>query len=206
MGNRQHFNRHGPPIATSALQRKGGGDKMKNLMVAGGVALAIFTLVQFGGASAAHTQGERERMENAVRRQLTPVVGVFDYVTFKIDADQTVTLFGQVREPRVKTHAEEDTKKVEGVGRVVNNIETLPLLPADDDLRLALYWAIYRQAGLNRYTLQIRPPIHIIVKNGHVTLEGVVANSGEYTQANVAANAVSGVFSVKNNLRVEASS
>jgi hyperosmotically inducible protein len=179
---------------------------MRSLMVACGVALAVFALVQIGGASAAPMQGERERMENAVRRQLTPLVGVFDYITFKIDADQTVTLFGQVREPRVKTHAEEDTQKVEGVGRVINQIETLPLSSADDDLRVALYWSIYRQAGLNRYTLQIRPPVHIIVKNGHVTLEGVVANSGEYTQANIAANTVSGVFSVKNNLRVEGSS
>lgn len=183
---------------------------MRNLIITGGVALAIFAailaMVQIGGASTIAPQGEQERIENAVRRQLTPLMGVFDYITFKIDADQTVTLFGQVREPRVKRHAEEDTLKVEGVGRVVNQIETLPLSPADDDLRVALFWAIYRQAGLNRYTLQTRPPVHIIVKNGNVTLEGVVANSGEYTQANIAANTVSGVFSVKNNLRVEASS
>jgi hyperosmotically inducible protein len=179
---------------------------MRHLIIAGGVALAIFALVQIGEVTAAPTQGERERLENAVRGKLTPLVGVFDHITFNVDADQTVTLFGQVREPRVKAHAEEDTKEVAGVGRVVNRIEVLPLSPADDDLRVALYWAIYRQAGLNRYTLQTRPPIHIIVKNANVTLEGVVANSGEYTQANVAANTVSGVFSVKNNLRVEASS
>jgi hyperosmotically inducible protein len=179
---------------------------MRHLIIAGGVALAIFALVQVGELSAAPMQGERERLENAVRSKLTPLVGVFDHITFNVDADQTVTLFGQVRDPRVKAHAEEDTKEVAGVGRVVNRIEALPLSPADDDLRVALYWAIYRQAGLNRYTLQTRPPVHIIVKNGNVTLEGVVANSGEYTQANIAANTVSGVFSVKNNLRVEASS
>jgi hyperosmotically inducible protein len=131
------------------------------------------------------------------------LVGVFDNVTFKTEADGTVTLSGQVREPIVKSHIEEDTKKVDGVRGVHNRIEVLPLSPADDDLRLALYRAIYSQQGLQKYSFRVNPPIHIVVKNGAVSLEGIVANKLEYAQVNAAANQVSGAFSVKNNLRVE---
>ena len=68
---------------------------------------------------------------------------------------------------------------------------------------MRVYRAVYRQEGLQRYSVQVNPPIHIIVKNGAVTLEGIVANRMEYTQAYVAANEVPGAFSVQNNLRVE---
>jgi osmotically-inducible protein OsmY len=132
-----------------------------------------------------------------------PLVGVFDNVTFKIEPDQTVTLSGQVREPVVKTHIEDDAKKVAGVRGVQNLIEVLPISGADDELRLALYRAIYSQEGLQRHSFRINPPIHIVVKNGAVSLEGVVATKLEYAQVNAAANQVSGAFSVKNNLRVE---
>ena len=91
----------------------------------------------------------------------------------------------------------------EGVERVVNNIEVLPLSPNDDQIRMAVYRAVYGQASLNRYALNAVPPIHIIVKNGHVTLEGVVANEGDKNLANIAASGVPGVFGVTNNLRVE---
>jgi hyperosmotically inducible protein len=178
---------------------------MKNFMITCVVAVAVFGLVQVGSGSPAPVQGGQERLENSLRRKLSPLVGVFDNLSFKLDTDRTVTLYGQVREPRVKDHAEEDAKEVEGVGRIVNQIEVLPLSSADDDLRIALYWAIYRQTGLSRYALQVRPPIHIIVRNGHVALEGVVGSSSESSQAALAANGVSGVFSVKNNLRVEGS-
>ena len=86
---------------------------------------------------------------------------------------------------------------------VVNNIEVLPLSPNDDSLRLATYRAIFSRPGLDRYSLMAVPPIHIIVKNGNVTLEGVVATEADKNIANIQANGVSGVFSVTNNLRVE---
>jgi hypothetical protein len=149
------------------------------------------------------TQGNRELVETDIRRELAPLIGVFDHVTFKVEADRTVTVFGQVREPNLKRHVEEDTKKVAGVRGVRNKIEILPLSGADDDLRLALFRAIYNQEGLQRYAVRVNPPIHIVVKNGVVSLEGVVANKLEYTQANVATNQVPGAFSVKNNLRVD---
>ena len=86
---------------------------------------------------------------------------------------------------------------------MVNKIEVLPVSPNDDRLRLAVYRAIYSQPGLDMYALRAVPPIHIIVKNGNVTLEGVVANQADKDRANIYARGVSGVFSVTNNLRVE---
>jgi hyperosmotically inducible protein len=94
-------------------------------------------------------------------------------------------------------------KRIEGVQTVDNQIEVLPLSPNDDQLRRALFRAIYSKPQLERYALSAVPPIHIIVKNGNATLEGVVATEADKNVAGIAANGVSGVFSVKNNLRVE---
>ncbi len=127
---------------------------------------------------------------------MLPYYGVFDNLAYRVDGN-TVTLEGQVTRPTLKSEAEKVVKDIEGVERVVNNIEVLPVSPNDD------YRTIYGDTALSRYGLQAVPPIHIIVKNGNVTLEGVVANEGDKNIANIRANGVSGVFSVKNNLRVE---
>jgi len=86
---------------------------------------------------------------------------------------------------------------------VENRIEVLPPSPNDERLRRAVYRAIYGQPGLDRYGFQAVPSIHIIVNNGHVTLEGVVNSEADRNNANIQANGVAGVFSVKNNLRIE---
>jgi hyperosmotically inducible protein len=93
-------------------------------------------------------------------------------------------------------------KRIEGVERVDNQIEVLPVSFHDDRLRLSLYRAIYGYPSMNRYALPVLKPIRIIVKNGHVTLEGVVDNQADKQIANIRANGVHGVFSVTNNLRV----
>jgi len=172
--------------------------------------LAFITILVFAGASqiamgAADnlTRTARANIERDLKHELSPQVGVFDYVAFRLEGNGTVTLFGQVREPNLKTHLEEDAKKVVGVARVQNRIEVLPPSPSDDSIRRAVYNAIYSQTGFNRYALRAVPPIHIIVKNGSVALEGFVANKLEHAQVNAAANGVSGVFSVKNNLRID---
>ena len=146
----------------------------------------------------------QEVLERQVRKELVllPYYGVFDNLAFKVDG-YTVTLLGQVTRPTLKSDAESAVKGIEGVEKVDNQIETLPLSPNDDQLRLALYRAIYGQGSLERYAVQAVPPIHIIVKGGHVTLEGVVANSADLTVANLRAKGVAGVFSVTNNLRAE---
>jgi hyperosmotically inducible protein len=111
---------------------------------------------------------------------------------------------GEVTRPTVKDDAEHRVKKLEAVSRVVDNIEVLPLSPMDDELRVALYRAIYRfDSPLFRYGTQSVPPIHIIVKNGHVTLRGVVLNEGDSQLAYMAARGVPGTFEVKNELQIE---
>jgi len=145
-----------------------------------------------------------DRFVKEIRHELVmlPYYGVFDNLAYKVDG-YTVTLMGQVTRPTLKSDAERVVKDIEGVEKVINNIEVLPLSPNDDRIRMAVYRAVYGQPALNRYALNAVPPIHIIVKNGNVTLEGVVANEADKNIANVQANSVSGVFSVTNNLRVE---
>jgi hyperosmotically inducible protein len=145
-----------------------------------------------------------DRIVKEVRHELVmlPYYNVFDNLAYSVDGS-TVTLTGQVTRPTLKSDAERVVKKIEGVERVVNNIEVLPLSPNDDRIRRAVYSAIFSQPGLQMYSMQAVPPIHILVKNGNVTLEGVVANEGDKNLAGIKANGVPGVFSVKNNLRVE---
>lgn len=145
----------------------------------------------------------RTRLAKQVRHQLVmlPWYSVFDNLAFRIDGDK-VTLLGQVTRPTLKSDAEAAVKSVEGVAAVKNEIEVLPLSPMDDQLRRAVFRAIYGQVGLNRYAIQAIPSIHIIVKNGNVTLEGVVDNEADKNLANLRANLVPNVFSVKNNLVV----
>ena len=142
-----------------------------------------------------------ERLTKEVRHQLVmlPWYSVFDNLGFKVDGDK-VTLYGEVTRPTLKSDAEAAVKSIEGVASVVNNIEVLPLSPMDDQLRRAVYRAIFGEAALSRYGFQAVPSIHIIVKNGNVTLEGVVDNEADKNLANLRANQVANVFSVKNNL------
>jgi len=135
---------------------------------------------------------------------LLPFYSVFDNLEYKIN-DREVTLLGQVTQPTLKTDAEVAVKAIEGVTKVIDNIEVLPVSPMDDQIRRAEFRAIYRDPALQRYVFGPVPPIHIIVKDGHVTLEGVVANQGDKNLVNIRANAVPGVFSVTNNLRIESS-
>ena len=146
----------------------------------------------------------QRRLEREVRHELVtlPYYDVFDNLEYRVDGSQ-VTLSGQVVRPTLKSGAENVVKNIEGVEKVTNNIEVLPLSPNDDRLRVAIYRAIYGHPALQRYSVRSVPPIHIIVKSGSLTLEGVVANEGDKNIANIQANGVSGVFSVKNNLRVE---
>ena len=139
-----------------------------------------------------------------VRHELVtlPYYGVFDNLSYRVDGSK-VTLFGQVLDPKLKDDAGKAVKSIEGVSAVDNQIEVLPVSGMDDATRLAVYRAIYSKPTLQRYQMGAVPPIHIIVKNGNVTLEGVVANEMDKNVAGLAANGVSGVFKVTNNLRTE---
>ena len=169
----------------------------RRLLVALGV--AVVALAQRPPA-----ERERTRVEREVRHELVmlPYYSVFDNLAYKVDGD-TVTLLGQVARPDLKTDAERAVKGIEGVEKVNNQIEVLPVSPNDDGIRRAVYRAIFGSVGLDRYVLAAVPSIHIIVKNGNVTLEGVVANEGDKNLAGIKANGVPGAFSVTNNLRIE---
>src|SRR6266850_1700428 len=127
--------------------------------------------------SAANMGGKgADRIAREVRHELVmlPYYGVFDNLAYQVNGS-TVTLLGQVTKPTLKSDAGNVVKAIEGVERVDNQIQVLPLSSMDDGIRMAEFRAIYGQTGLDRYALQAVPPIHIIVANGKVTLEGVVA-------------------------------
>lgn len=145
------------------------------------------------------------RIVQEMRHQLVmlPYYGVFDDLGFTVNGG-TVTLMGQVTQPVLKDDAGRVAKRVEGVTNVVNNIEVLPLSPNDDNIRRGAYRAIYGDPSLStRYGFRALPSIHIIVKNGNIRLEGVVANEMDRNLAGIRANGVPGAFKVQNDLKVE---
>jgi hyperosmotically inducible protein len=130
---------------------------------------------------------------------MMPFHGVFDTLRFEL-RDKTVTLSGQVVRETVKTNAERVTKRLEGVENVVNQIEVLPSSRRDDAIRMNVYRAIYEKHPLEKYGTRAMPPIHIIVKDGYVTLEGFVDSDEDRNTAYVCARTVAD--HVANNLRV----
>jgi len=131
-----------------------------------------------------------------------PYYGVFDHISFKVDGD-TVTLMGKVVRPITRNHAESSVKDITGVRNVVNNIDVLPPSPFDDSIRARALQQLSNTGGLYRYFWEPNPSVRIIVENGHVTLEGYVANRGDYNLMNVIANGVTNVFTVRNNLIID---
>jgi hyperosmotically inducible protein len=135
---------------------------------------------------------------------MLPLVSVFDNLQFKVDG-YNVTLLGSVTRPSIKQDAERAVKGVEGVETVKNEIDVLPPSPQDNRLRTQLFQAIYGFPALRRYDLPVIKPIRIIVKNGRVTLEGVVDSEADKNMVGIRANTVPGIFSVTNNLHVASS-
>ena len=135
---------------------------------------------------------------------MLPYYGVYDWLEFEVRLDNTVVLRGQVERPTTKSDAEARVRDIDGVSKVINEIEVLPLSPGDDRLRLALYRALYDwDSPLFRYATQSVPPIHIIVKNGKAVLKGIVATKADADLAYIRARGVPGLFEVKNELLVE---
>jgi hypothetical protein len=182
-----------------------------------------------GGVLAAQPAVDEQaviRMARQIQREILtlPNYGVFDSLRFSIKGD-TVTLRGYASRPTLKSSAENVTKNVEGVGKVDNQIEVLSLSPNDDRIRLLAYVAIYGHPALSRFNpnrgapmfmsrisamtgITNDPPfgnhpVHIIVKGGNITLEGVLPTSGDRAIAEIRANGVQGAFAVINNIEVE---
>ena len=134
---------------------------------------------------------------------MLPYYGVFDNLEYQVEGDGTVILSGEVTRPYLKSDAVSAVRRLAEAKKVEDKIEVLPLSPFDDRLRIALYRRVFGNIQLDRYTLVPVPPIHIIVRNGNVTLDGVVANEADKDVAGNLANSVPGVFSITNDLRVE---
>lgn len=151
----------------------------------------------------ASAQSSQDKITKEVRHELVmlPYYGVFDNLAYRVDGSK-VTLFGQVTRPTLKSDAENAVKRIEGVQSVDNEIEVLPLSGTDDQIRRAAYRQIYSKAPLQRYQLGAVPPIHIIVKNGNITLVGVVDSESDKNLAGIAANGVPGAFKVTNDLTI----
>jgi hyperosmotically inducible protein len=170
--------------------------------IKGRMAMLLATILL--AASFAFASTPQPRSMEKVRKQLVtlPYYGVFDNLEYKVEGS-TVTLYGQVLKPVTRSDAARRVARIEGVDQVINNIQVLPVSGFDDSIRAREYRAIFGTASLYRYALGANPSIHIIVRNGKVTLEGVVSNRMDSQLAYMAANGVPGVFSVTNNLLVE---
>lgn len=176
---------------------------------AGMVALLFMGIsaAQTGGQQSSGAQRMQDRITREVRHELVmlPQLTIFDNLQYKVDGSK-VTLMGQVRNAILKDEAAQSVKKIEGVEQVDNQIEILPASGNDDRIRRAVARALFaNDSPLFRYAMGALPPIHIVVKNGHVTLEGVVDSQADKDLAYTKANGVPGVFSVENHLVVQKS-
>jgi hyperosmotically inducible periplasmic protein len=171
----------------------------------------VFTVALMGaivltfGSVASNATTKPLTLSDKVRHELLmlPWYGIFDNLEYQVNGTE-VTLSGQVisEHSTTKGDAGKFVSSIPGVTRVINNIEVLPPSPLDNQIRRDEYRKVFSYADLGRYTLGANPPVHIVVKNGHVTLEGVVMNQMDKNMAGVVANTVPGVFSVENNLRI----
>ncbi len=193
--------------------------------------LLCATLLSAGAPAAAAPDPTPSRAD-AIRAKLLrlPYYGVFDFLAFS-ETGGTVTLSGYVFHAPLRADAERAVRQVPGVTAVTNTIEILPVSTNDDSIRWRTYDAIYSDPFLARYApgggilwghrhlVPMGPfgsarrlpgmepvgiyPIAIIVKNGHVTLMGVVDSEMDRTMAGMKAGGVPGTFGVDNELTVE---
>lgn len=155
-------------------------------------------------ATATFAQQPEPQLQEKVRHELAmlPYLSVFDQLRYQVDSYGAVTLSGEVVRPTLKSDAARVVAHIPGVTHVSDQIEVLPLSPFDDRIRLAVYRQIFGSSSLQRYAMGALPAIHIIVKNGNVTLEGNVSTNMDKQLAGMRANQVFGVFSVTNELQV----
>ncbi len=172
------------------------------MMFAGAMSL---TMGVSGASAGTSTNPNVSAIANQVQHNLAmlPWYGVFDHLDYQVNGTEVI-LGGQVisEHGTSKDDAGKFVKSIPGVTSVVNNIEVLPASRFDDQIRRAEYRAVFSHGDLGRYTMGAIPQVHIIVKGGHVTLEGVVMNQMDKNVAGIVANGVPGVFSVENNLQI----
>jgi osmotically-inducible protein OsmY len=166
--------------------------------------LALIVAVAWSCATGALAQDRRDmRIADEVSRaiRLYPQFTIFDDVSGRVDAG-VVTLDGKVTMPYKKTELERLIAKIDGVRELRSTIETLPVSTYDDQLRSRIARAIYGNPSFWNYAAMVRPPIHIIVDRGHVTLTGVVNSEVDRSLARSLATG-NGEFSVASELRTD---
>lgn len=178
--------------------------KVKTLIVALGMLASTLSFSVPNALASEQGLQSSARIEKQVRHELNmlPYVNAFDYLAYSVDENGTVTLTGSVTRPVVKSDAGNVVKRIEGVERVDNQIQVLPVSFFDDGLRIRLFRTIYGYPTLQKYSLGTLKPIRIIVANGRVTLMGVVDNEMDKNVAGIRANSVPGIFAVDNQLKV----
>lgn len=135
--------------------------------------------------------------------RMYPRYSLWDNIDVRVD-NGNVELMGQVSQPYKKADLQRIIAGIPGVKSTTNDLRVLPLSPFDDQLRIQVARAIFRDPVLSRYSMEPVPSIHIIVDNGHVTLEGIVSSETERNLAGMRANAAGLSFGpVQNHLRVE---
>ena len=184
----------------------------KRVLVATAITLALGApafaadsdLSTAAGTTRVESKGENLQLFRAVQKQVLQYTHftIFDNVNVQVD-NGAVKLTGKVTMPYKKDDIERRVREVAGVQRVDNRLEVLPVSQFDDDLRLGIAQAIYSNPAFRGMMSMVNPPIHIIVENGHVTLDGVVLSDVDRAIArSIAAGFPS--FSFTNNLRTEA--
>jgi hyperosmotically inducible protein len=177
---------------------------IRNLLVLA-VAILSFSTINVSAQTYKNSSVSTQSIDRNVFKELLKLnhYGVFDSLKYKVDGS-TVTLYGKVLQPITSKSAERVTRRVAGVGRVINRIEVLPLSSFDDSIRVRTLQTLQTRGGsLYRYFLGANPSVRIVVDRGNIELEGYVAHRGDYNLMNILANSVSGAFSVRNNLIIE---
>jgi hyperosmotically inducible periplasmic protein len=165
---------------------------------------AVITVVLALSAPAWAADRKDLQVARDVQKQVLtyPQFSIFDSVHMQIN-EGVVTLLGKVTMPYKKNDLEKRVAKIDGVHQVVNRITVLPVSMFDDELRFRIARAIYGNSNFWNYGSMVNPPIHIIVENGHVTLDGVVNSNTDRMLARSIASSF-GAFSVTNDLKTDA--
>ena len=129
-----------------------------------------------------------------------PYYSYFDNIDFEVNGS-TVILSGKVASLGTKSDAENAVEDIDGVTRVINNIENLSPSPFDERIRREALQT-FTNRGPGQYFNEIDPDVRIIVEGGRITLEGYVTRKSDSELLNILANGVSNVFGVTNNLVV----
>lgn len=169
---------------------------VRPLLLTASAIASVFTM------SAVAQNTLRGSIDNQVYHKIRGLTyyNTFDYITWQVNGS-TVTLGGKTITPGTKSEAARDVKDIPGVTQVINNIQELPLSPMDDQIRRAALRE-FESRGPGQYFGWRDPDVHIIVENGHLTLEGYVTRKSDSDLLNILANSLPGVFHVTNDLKI----